>query len=123
LGLFFVVCLFLDFASLVNSPHNPSAALFSVSQFNLGDDKSIWANRYWIASTCRSHLVKPSLKTEKNRGIRKLFSSALQAWKLAAQRLAMRSAVFKISELSILYIAKALCFVFIFSFLKTKPKV
>jgi hypothetical protein len=33
------------------------------------------------------HLIKPSLKTEKNRGIRKLFSSALQAWKLAAQRL------------------------------------
>jgi hypothetical protein len=87
LGLFFVVCLFLDFASLVNSLHNPSASLFSVSQFNLGEDKAIWGNRYWIASTCRSHLVKPSLKTEKNRGIRKHFSSALQAWKLAAQRL------------------------------------
>jgi hypothetical protein len=86
LGLFFVVCLFLDFASLVNSLHNPSAALFSVSQFNHGEDKAIWGNRYWIASKWRSHLVKPSLKTEKNRGIGKLFSSALQAWKLAAQR-------------------------------------
>jgi hypothetical protein len=62
------------------------AALFSVSQFNLGEDKAIWGNRYWIASTWRSHLVKPSIKTEKNRGIRKLFSSALKAWKLAAQR-------------------------------------
>jgi hypothetical protein len=65
LGLFFVVCLFLDFASLVNSAHNPSEALFSVSQFNHGEDKAICGNRYWIASTCRSHLVKPSLKTEK----------------------------------------------------------
>jgi hypothetical protein len=67
------VCLFLDFASLVNSPHNPSASIFSVSQFILGDDKSIWGKRYWIASSCRSHLVKLSIKTEKNRGMRKLF--------------------------------------------------
>jgi hypothetical protein len=87
LGLFFVVCLFLDFASLVNSPHSPSVALFSVSQFNLGETKAIWGNRFWIASTCRSNLVKPSLKIEKNQGTQELFSSALQAWKLAAQRL------------------------------------
>jgi hypothetical protein len=65
LGLFFVVCLFLDFASLVNSPHNPSAALFSVSQFNLGDDKAIWGNDIGSQVRSRSHLVKPSLKTEK----------------------------------------------------------
>jgi hypothetical protein len=88
LGLFFVVCLFLDFASLVNSLHNPSAALFSVSQFNLGEDKAIWGKRYWIASTCRSHLVKTALKTEKKiEEFGSFFSSALQAWKLAAQRL------------------------------------
>jgi hypothetical protein len=36
-----------------------------VTQFILGDDKAIWGKRYWIASSCRSHLVKPFLKTEK----------------------------------------------------------
>jgi hypothetical protein len=35
----------------------------------------------------------------------------------------MRSAGVKSSELSILHLAKALRFVFIFSFLKAKPKV
>jgi len=35
----------------------------------------------------------------------------------------MRSAGFQSSELSIWHLAKALCFVFIFSFLKAKPKV
>jgi hypothetical protein len=61
------------------------ASIFSVSQFNLSDDKAIWGNRYWIASTYRSHLVKPSLKIEE---FGSFFSSALQAWKLAAQRFA-----------------------------------
>jgi hypothetical protein len=42
---------------------------------------------------------------------------------VAAQRLAMRSAGLQSSELSNWHLAKPLRFVFIFSFLKAKPKV
>jgi hypothetical protein len=50
-------------------------------QSDLG--KQILDRKYVPFSSCQTTLKNQ----KKNRGIRKLFSSALQAWKLAAQRL------------------------------------